>query len=134
MEKIASILQSLWDFFVSASNIISDVASFLISILGFLWYAWKTLIVWVYKLFVRIADSGVFRSTSTAILNLSDYIWFGAYFIYALLFVIIIRIVIAFVFKLLRLNIDYNALDKNTRIANAWDRASEHHKRMSTRV
>lgn len=134
MEKIASILQSLWDFFVSVSNVISDVASFLISILGFLWYAWKTLIVWVYKLFVRIADSGVFRSTSTAILNLSDYIWFGAYFIYALLFVIIIRIIIAFVFKLLRLNIDYNALDKNTRIANSWDRASEHHKRMSTRV
>lgn len=134
MEKLTAVITNIWDFFSTFTNWVLDFISFLVSIVWFIRYAWKTLIIWVYKLFLRVLNSSVFLNVSQAFLNLSDYIWFGAYFIYALMFVIIVRIIIAFVFKILRLNIDYNALDKNTYKANAWDRASEHHKRMSTRV
>jgi len=32
----------------------------------------------------------------------------------------------------MRLNIDYNTFDKNTRKANAWDRSSEYRKKTAT--
>lgn len=114
-------------------NIIKSVFSFIVSIFWFIYYAWKTLVIWVWRLFRWIMNSWVFNNVSEAFLNLSEYLWIGAYFIYALLFVIIIRILIAFVFKIMRLNIDYNALDKNTRKANSRSNYSEPHKKILTR-
>lgn len=113
MEKIVSILQSIWDFWEWISNAIVSIAWFLVSILWFLRYSWKTLLVWIYKLFLWVLNSWVFVNVSQAFLDLSDYIWIWAYFIYALLFVAIIRILIAFVFKILRRDADYKVRQTN---------------------
>lgn len=118
-------LTDLATFFDNIATMFRSVFSFILSIFGFLYYAWKTLIIWVWRLFKWVINSWVFVNVSQAFLDLSEYLWIGAYFIYALLFVIIIRILIAFVFKILRLNIDYNALDKNTRKANSRANTSD---------
>lgn len=134
MWSLINVITGIWNFFADLSNWILDFLGFLVSIVWFIWYGWKTLILWVYRLFVYILNSEVFLTVSQMFLNLSDYVGLWAYFIYALLFVIIVRIIIAFVFKLMRLNIDYNALDKNTRKANHWENSSEYHKNVNTRV
>ena len=133
-QGFVSLISEIWDFLTVVWNGILDLFSFLVSILWFLFYAWKTLLVWVYNLFIWILEWDVFLNVSETFLDLSDYIGIWAYFIYALMFIIIIRIIIAFVFKLMRLNIDYNSLDKNTRKANHWANSSEYHKNVNTRV
>lgn len=139
---IWSIVDWIWnfftgvlDFFVAIYEILVNIASFIISAIWFIYFAWKTLIVWVARLLYDVLDGSVFYNVNRAFVYISDYIWWPAtIFLSALLLIIIIRIIIAFVFKLMKMNIDYNSFDKQSRKANAWSNASEYHKRSSTRV
>lgn len=142
LNGIKSIFSNLLWFFENfiylmqqIGNAFLDIWSFIISILWFIYYAWKTLIIWVAKLFYNILDWSVFYNVNRAFVYISQYIWAPAtIFMASLLMIIIIRILIAFVFKIMRLNIDYNSFDKQTRKANNWSNASEYHKKNATRV
>lgn len=127
-ENFVYLMQQIWNAFL-------DIWSFIVSIFWFIYYAWKTLIIWVAKLIWSVLDWWVFVNVNRAFDVVSDFIGGPAtIFLASLLLIVIIRILIAFVFKMMRLNIDYNSFDKNTRKANAWDNACEHHKKMNTRV
>ena len=77
----------------------------------------------------------ILKMISNAFTQLYDYVGGPWVFVLSSVFVLgLVRILIAFVFKIFRLNIDYNTLNKKEYSANAWERSSEHHKRMSTRV
>lgn len=108
MEKIVKILQSISDFFIAFYDAVIDLCSYILSILWFIRYWWKTLLVWIFKLIVSVLDWWVFVNVARALHDLSEYIGGPAViFIASLLFIAVIRILVAFVFKLLRLNIDY---------------------------
>lgn len=127
-ENFIYFMQQIWNAFL-------EIWGFIVSILWFLYYAWKTLIIWVAKLLWNILDWDVFINVNRAFDIISDFIGGPAtIFMASLLFIIVVRILIAFVFKMMRLNIDYNSFDKNTRKSNAWFNSSDHHKRMNTRV
>lgn len=127
-ENFLYFMQQLWNAFL-------EIWSFIVSIFWFIYYAWKTLIVWIAKLIWSVVDWWVFVNVNRAFDVISDFIGGPAtIFIAALFLIIIIRILIAFVFKMMRLNIDYNTFDKNTRKANAWDNSSEYRKKNATRV
>ena len=107
-DYIWDIFSSVLDFFVAVYEILVNVSSFIISAIGFIWFAWKTLVVWVAKLLWSVIDGGVFVNVNRAFVYISDFIWWPAtIFLSALLLIIIIRIIVSFVFKILRLNTDY---------------------------
>lgn len=113
--NIGNIFQSIWTAFEHVAQLFMNFVSYVVSILWFIWYAWKTLILWVYRLLVYIFDNWVFINLQRAFLFISDYIWNQAtVFLFALLFVAIVRVIVAFVFKILRLNLDYNTLQRET--------------------
>lgn len=109
MQAIVNVLSDIWTWFQNIVDFLSSLLSFLISILWFIWYAWKTLLVWVYKLIVYVFEWWVFVNVARAFDFIADYIWTPwAIFVSALLFVIIVRIIIAFVLKIFKLDIDYH--------------------------
>ena len=136
----------MYDSIVNAiSNFTIKISNFFEQIVNFVWYLVsivKTLRYWLtsllsasFDLFKQVFEWEAITTTITYFWKIAEYIWGPATTFLASLFIIIIlRIWIAFVFKLFRLNIDYNSFDKNTRKANAWDRSSEYHKKQSTRV
>ena len=123
MDKIVIAIRSLWTLFNSLVDIVANIGSFLISILWFLWYGWKTLLVWIRKLLNYIFEWWVFINVNRAFVQISQYIWWPAtIFLSALLFLIIVRIIVAFVMKLLRRNVDYHALNDRTEYLNKRER------------
>lgn len=125
--------------------LLNRLVSFFQSVVEIIWYwvsVFKTIFYWigsllgsVYDLFKEIIGGSVIVNVWKAFWDLASYIWWPAVvFISSLLLVVIIRILIAFVFKILRLNIDYNSFDKQTRKANSWDNASEYRKKTATRL
>lgn len=126
-ENFIYLMQQIWNWFL-------DIGSFIISILWFLYYSWKTLINWLWRLIFNVFDWWVFVNVNSAFMDISNYIGGPAtVFLASLLLIAIIRVLIAFIFKLMRLNIDYNTMDKNTRSANRWSNLSEHGKRIRTK-
>ena len=94
--------QSVIDFFNNVLSIISTLRFWL-----------KTLLSWIWSLIVEIFDWTLFWYLLNTFNHLSSYVWlWTALFISSLFFIIIIRIVVAFVFKILRFNVDYNSLQK----------------------
>lgn len=92
--------QSLIDFFNMTWSIIKTL---------FFWA--KTLLIWVWNLIIEIFDWSLFQYLANWFDDLSYYVWFtGATFISSILFVIIVRIIIWFVFKMFRLNVDYKTM------------------------
>lgn len=127
LEKITNFLHSISDFFIAFYDSVVDIFWYILSILWFIWYWWKTLIVWVYKLLLSIFDSWTFVNVSLAFHDLGDYIGGPAVvFIGALFFIILVRIIVAFIFKLLRLNVDYHSLSDKSRWWNKRDFFSKH--------
>lgn len=112
-QYIGGAFTDIFSFFNHLTDIIESIVSFLLWILWFVWYAWKTLITWVYKLLYRIFDWWVFINVNKAFIQISEYIWWPAtVFLSAILLLVITRIVIAFVFKIFRRDLDYNALQR----------------------
>lgn len=133
------------DIVNSISNLTLKITNFFEPIINVVWYIIsivKTLFFWLtsllsssFELFKEVFEWEAITTVARYFGVIWEYIGGPAtVFLASLMLLIILRIWIAFVFKLFRLNIDYNSFDKNSRKANAWDNASEHHKRMSTRV
>lgn len=126
MEKIANAIASLWsivngwyDSIVNSTSsffsVVRSVFSFFIEIFGALFYLWKSLLIAIWKLFQYVISWEAFIKVFSTLKDISTYIGGPATaFLSALLFVIIARIIIAFLFKILRLNLDYNSLQTNT--------------------
>lgn len=102
------------DFLSSFRDILSSIGSFIIDIFSLIYYIWYTLVIWVAKLFWYIVDWPVIASVINTFVKLSDYIWWPAtVFLSALLLIAMIRIIGAFIFKLVRLWFDYNMRKTN---------------------
>lgn len=125
---VSDLVNGIWDFFDGwADKILSPFKSFFFStipetlspiikvfnyiwdILKALWFWLTSLLSWVWDLAVEVLDGWVFLNVVRAFETISWYIWWPAtIFLGTMLFVIVFRIFVAFVFKLFRLNIDYH--------------------------
>ena len=82
--------------------------SYLVDIILALFYGAKTLFSWIMHLFNQILDWELFSTTIRFFNYISVFIWWpGALFLLWLFWVILVRIWIAFCFKLMRLNVDW---------------------------
>lgn len=130
MDWIIKAIEQLSNIANTITETIVNIFSYIVSILWFLFYAWKTLLVWVFKLLWNILEWWVFVNVASAFEKISYYIGGPAtIFICALLFVIIIRIIVAFVFKILRLNMDYNTMKTDWKTKQEWDRITAFQKK-----
>ena len=111
---ISLLVNNLVRFFTMCRTFFQSIIDFLWnvwSIFSTLWFWVKTLLSWIWSLIIYIFDWSIFTYLYNWFVDLSWYIWYGgAYFVSSLLFVIMVRIVIWFVFKMFRLNIDYKTM------------------------
>lgn len=120
MDEIADNIVRLSNTIANIWNTLSSFISSLVWIIQTIFYWLTSLLGAVWDLFYKmVIDVDPFVNVNRAFVYISNYIWWPAtVFISTLLVVAILRIVIAFVFKILRLNIDYNTLQQKTRDAN----------------
>lgn len=110
-----NLINSIWNWF-----------QFIVDLITALFWIIKALFLWLYTLLnslwsiiENVITSTVFYNIHNALWYISNFIWWPATVILSSLLVIsMIRIWIAFVFKILRLNIDYNTLQQKTNDAN----------------
>ena len=126
VNSILSVGSNIGNWFTSLINTFTNIFSpiiqalwYVLSILKALWYGLTSILTWLWNLIVEVFNSGVFVNVNSAFIKLWDYIWGPAVvFIATMLFLIIFRIWLAFVFKIFRLNIDYHSLQSKTRTWN----------------
>lgn len=108
ISSIVDIWLSLYDFIYDFWMTCINVLSYIISIVWFIFYGWKTLIIWIFKLFTYLVNGDLVNYVNSGYINLSQYIWSTwTIFLFCMFFIIVIRILIAVVFKIFRFNIDY---------------------------
>lgn len=115
MTAISNAIKSVWSFISQLYyvirdwfNIVWDVFSSIWSILSTLWYWAITLFSNLLSLIKQVFEWYVFENLPNWFNQLSQFIGGPAtVFVMTLLFIVIVRIWIAFVFKIFRLNIDY---------------------------
>lgn len=116
INSINSFTSFFWKMYtavVSFFNMIWNFLSYIFSILKTLWYWAVTLFSWISELINDIFWWTFFGYLWSTLNDLSFYIGsFWAYLFWWILIVIFVRIWISFVFKVLRLNVDYNTLKK----------------------
>ena len=106
--RFGLLIQRLWNFFQP----ILDVLSYIGAIFKTIRYWITSLLSGLWDLIVDVIQWWVFYNVWNAFTQISSYIWWPAtVFIASMLFIIMIRIFIAFIFKLFRLNIDYHSLN-----------------------
>lgn len=125
-----SVVQAISNWFSALLNWFSDLIRNIVSIWQsiiniisyWLWivkalrYWMISLCSWIRQLILQAFNSWVFVNVAKAFSELTNYIWAPAVIFIATLFLfVLVRIAIAFVFKLLRLNIDYHTLNSQTR-------------------
>lgn len=89
-------------------NSIITVINYVFSILRTLWYWLTSLLSWIWSLIVDVFNWTVFDLISDWFIQLSLYIWVPwIVFISSLFLIVLLRVVISFIFKFFRLNIDY---------------------------
>lgn len=114
-KELINVLSSIWTWIIDFFNSLSSIISTVISIFKTLIYWATTLFTWTIKLVIQIFEWWVFDSVAQSIDYISSYIWWPATVILmSVLFIIIVRIWIAFVFKILKLNIDYHTKRSQT--------------------
>lgn len=95
--------------FVSFCNSVVSVLSYIWSLLKTLWFWLTSLLSWVWDLVVQLFNWTIFDYVGSAFSSISYYIWTPAViFLSSLFLIVILRVAIALVFKIFRLNIDYN--------------------------
>ena len=106
------LIRSIWDLF----SWIVSFFNYALDIISALFFGFGSLLSWIWDLIAKVFDWGVFVNVWRCFDILSDYIWWPAtVFIATLLLVIVFRIFIAFIFKILRLNIDYHNTQSKTK-------------------
>lgn len=120
MDKIAENIVGLSNTIANIRNTLSSFISSLVWIIQTIFYWLTSLLGAVWDLFYKmVVDVDPFVNVNRAFVYISNYIWWPAtVFISTLLVIVMLRIWIAFVFKILRLNIDYNTLQQKTTDAN----------------
>lgn len=109
LDWLINTITSIWKWIFSFFSSLSSIISWIISIVQAIFYWLTTLLSKVWNLFLQLIDWGVFVNIGRAFDTISSYIWWPAtVFLASMLFLVIVRIVIAFVFKIFRLNIDYH--------------------------
>ena len=107
-----SLIRTIVDIFSWIINFIHNLLDIISTIFFWLW----SLLSWLWDLIIKVFDWSVFLNVSRVFWILTSYIWTPAViFMSTLLLIIILRIFIAFIFKILRLNIDYSNTYNNTR-------------------
>lgn len=108
------LITNLSRFFTLCKTFFQSIIDFLWniwSILSTLWFWIKTLLNWIWSLIEYIFNWTLFDYLFNWFNDLSLYIGFGGVtFLSSIFFVILVRICIAFVFKMFRLNIDYKKM------------------------
>lgn len=123
VEAILKVVDSIWNWFWLLINRITiffnsvlEILSYIWQILSALWYWLTSLLSWIWDLVLEVLRWWVFLNVASAFSTLASYIWWPAVvFLSTLMFIIIFRIFLAFVFKILRLNIDYHNTQSKTR-------------------
>ena len=116
IQNLWSIITRIWNIFVSISNWFIEIISTIVSIFSTLWFWIRTLFVSVIDLVRQLFQGELFYNVWRIFNYLSTFIWTPATIFLATLFlVVIVRIGISFVFKLLRLNANYNSLQKKNK-------------------
>lgn len=116
LSSIWSIFNRLWNIILNFFNSILEVISTIVSISSTLWYWVRTLFSSVIDLTRQLFQGELFYNVWLIFKDLSTFIWTPATIFLATLFlVVIVRIWISFVFKLLRLNANYNSLQKKNK-------------------
>lgn len=89
-------------------NVITSVLSYVWSILKTLWFWLTSLLTWLWDLINQILSWSIFDYVWSGFVELSKFIWTPAVvFIASLFLIILLRVWMAFVFKILRLNVNY---------------------------
>lgn len=124
IENIFNWINNFWLWLSSwLSSFYSIISNFFLSVWNVLWYIWsifQTLRYWlttllssVYDTLIKVFDTSLFSYLYNWFNDLAWLIWlWGALFISSLLFVAFVRIIIAFVLRMFRLNADYRPLQK----------------------
>lgn len=116
VDAIQNFTSSVWNLFWS---FISRITSFFQSVLDVLtyigwifkalWFWLTSLLSWIWDLIQQVFNWSVFHNVANGLIYVSDYIWAPAtIFIASLLLIVIFRIIIAFVFKIFRMRMDYD--------------------------
>lgn len=107
---ISNIGVTLSSFFSSVWSVLSYIRSMLKA----LWFWLISLISWVSQLLNQTLASDLLWNVAEQFVNIAKYIWvWPTIFIATLLFIIMFRIVVAFILKFFRMNIDYQ--EKSTK-------------------
>lgn len=136
-EVIASIWTDLsWKFSVLISRLtdffqpVLDVLGFFWGVIKWIWY-WLWSLLWsLFDLIAYVFDSSVFVNVNSAFINISNFIWWPAtIFLVSVMLLWILRMFIWFVFSILKWNIQYSTLSRQTWRENAYQRQSDWRKR-----
>lgn len=128
-KELINTLSNFSNWVMNFFNSLSSIVSSIISIVQALFYWLITLLSAVWDLVIQIFEWSAFINITSTFGTISNYIWWPAtVFIATIFFVIIVRIWIAFVFKIFRLNIDYHTKRSQTEKASIddWRRSLKH--------
>lgn len=121
-EQFISWCNSFYRLILSIKDIVVDIWNTVFSILKTIWYWLTTLVSGLSNVFNEVLWNGALTTLYDTLNWIASYIWGPAMVIICSLFLIIVgRIIIAFVFKIFRLNIDYHALNSKNRRWNQED-------------
>ena len=116
ISSIKGFASPLLDFFSSFYDLLVNFYDWLMSVLGSIawilasiWYWFTTLTSWILNIqFVEIFNNGALVKANQTLIDLWWLIWGPAVvFLCSIILLVIARVVVAFVFKILRLNLDY---------------------------
>ena len=121
VDSILNFTSNLWSMFWNLIQSINSIWSSIINVLSYIWSILKALWLWltslltpIWELISSVLWNGAISSLAQSIDSIASYIWWPAVvFIMTLFMVILVRIVVAFVFKILRLNFDYEVRKTN---------------------
>lgn len=109
MDRLTNAFTWFWKTVISFFDTLSSIISWWVAIVKALFFGLTSLLSKVWDLAVQILDWWVFVNVGRAFDTIASYIWWPAtVFLASMLFLVIVRTVIAFVFKIFRLNIDYH--------------------------
>lgn len=104
-------------------NSILNVLSYVVRIFQAIRYALTSLLTSAKELLSQVIEWDVFFQVWSALSKLTDYLWWPAVvFLATMLLLALFRIAIAFVFKILKLNLDYHS---------TWEKQRSENKRVS---
>lgn len=121
-EELKSWLNSFYYLIISIKDLFVDIGSVILSIFKTLWYWLTSITSSLWSVFNDVIDNGAILWLYNTLNDIASLIWGPTFVLIASMFLIIItRILIAFVFKLFRLNIDYHALNSKNQRWNVED-------------